>query len=141
MLAGAKCPYYYFVETACFAAKKNGFQFPGFLSNSSSDGAPFFGLYTEGDDMEDYDEAPIVATAASVPVPVATQTIEAVRRLGMKELEDELRKCARSITGEKGELVARLVESVAAVVPILASVNLKHMKVWQGWTWGQIGCY
>ena len=46
----------------------------------------------EGDDLEDYDEVTIDATAASVPVPVATLTVESVGRLGVNELNDELRK-------------------------------------------------
>ena len=76
---------------------------------------------TDGDDLEDYDGVAIDDTAASVPVPVATLTVESVGRLGVKELKDELRKRGRSITGKKGELVARLVEVVAANVPVLAS--------------------
>lgn len=76
---------------------------------------------TENDDMEDYDEAPIAPIATPAPVPVALVTVEAVEKLSVKELKDELRKRGRSITGKKGELAARLVEAVAANVPVLSS--------------------
>ena len=46
----------------------------------------------EGDDLEGYDEDAIDAFAASVPVPVATLTVESMGRLGIKELKDELHK-------------------------------------------------
>ena len=59
----------------------------------------------------------------------------------MKELKDELHKRGRSITGEKGELAARLVEAVAANVPVLASDDAPQHESMAGVDVGERGCY
>ena len=74
----------------------------------------------EEDDMEEYEEAPIIfPTAVSAPAPAAELlTVEALGGLGVKELKEELRKRGRAITGKKVDLVSRLKDAIASNVPV-----------------------
>ena len=76
---------------------------------------------TEGDDLDDYDEATIEPATASVPVQAVELTVVGVALLGVKELKEELRKHGHATTGKKCELADHLKETIQNNIRISAA--------------------